>query len=159
MIPVYPLIIDSTSYVATSSEVVRNAMWEYIYSSGLPDQLMKRAYYRDQVGKDSICYWSEMFFYYDLIEYMVLMFEDIKEHGYDCDTEEFDALVATYKLDCVKKTLLCRYGASGILDHLKATFIKVLQQKLNLCCPAQAGISYMQISGNDCNVFHVYPQA
>lgn len=158
MIPIFPKIVDDSAYIITSQEVVRYAMWNYIYTSGIPDQLMRKAYYKDQIGKDSLCYWSEMFFYYDLIEYMIIIFEEIKTLGYVCDTEEFIIQINSYDLSCIKKTLLCRYGSSGILDNLKNTMIETLQKKLNLCCPPQEGISWMQILGNDCNVFHVYPQ-
>ncbi len=158
MIPIFPRIVDDSAYIATSSEVVRNAMWQYLYQSGIMDKLMDRGYYRDQVGKDSRCYWHEAFFYYDLIDYMVIMFEDIKDAGLICTDPTFNSFVAQYQLPCIKKTLLCRYGASGVLDGLKGTLVDTLQKKLNLCCPPDEGISYMQILGNDCNVFHVYPQ-
>ncbi len=158
MIPIYPTKLDNSAYILDTDEAVRNLLWNYIYDLGLPDKLMKAAYLRDQIGKDSLCFWSEMLFYHDLIDYIVLMFEEVRSSGVECGTQEFIDMVKTFNLDCIKKTLVCRYGSSGVVDGAKNALIDTMINKIDLCCPEGSGISEMQIAGTLCNVFHVYPQ-
>ena len=75
-IPVFPIIVDNTTYYPSVDEQIRYNLFDVLFNTGMLKQLADKAYKYDQIGKDSLCYWSEMFFYYDLIDYLILMFED-----------------------------------------------------------------------------------
>jgi len=159
MIPIYPKILDNTTYVPDLEEQVRYSLFQVLFGSGLLKGLTDKGRNYDAVGKNSKCVWSEADFYFDLIEYMVLVMLDTKQSGVACGSEEFTIQFDTYNLDCIKKTLLCRYGNSGVLDSLKNKLIETFTLRLDLCCPEDTtgGISIMNINNPSCNTFTVYP--
>lgn len=110
-----------------------------------------------KVGKDSSVYWKELEHYDILIDYLLLMREDFSFYGYACNSDEYNSLLATYDLDCVRNTFLCMYGNTGNRDYIKNNLIEALLPVLDLCCTAGAGISIMNINNPTCNTFAIYP--
>ncbi len=158
-IPSYPKILDNTTYVPSLEEQVRYSLFQVLYGSGLLDGLINKGIAYDAVGKKSNCVWSEAFFYFDLIEYMTLIMLETRQADLTCGSEEFTVQFDSYDLDCIKKTLLCRYGASGVLDSLKNKLVETFVLRLDLCCPEDTagGVSIMNINSPSCNTFTVYP--
>lgn len=156
-IPLYPIILDNTIYTSSPEEQIRDGLFDVLFQTGLLKTLADKAYNYDQIGKDSLCYWCEMFFYYDLIDYLILMFDDFRSNLVQCNTEEFNLKFSEYKLNCIKKTLLCRFGTSNVLDEIKNKLVELFVQRLELCCTNGEGISLMQINSPICSTFIVYP--
>ena len=157
MIPINFKILDNTMYNQSPLEELRFSLFSYLNNNKVFRSLMQKANNFDEIGKNGNCYWSEALFYFDLIDYFILIYKDALQHEYICGTEDFDALIATYELTCIQRTLLCRYGSSGIVDGLKNNLIATLYKRANFCCESGVGIGFMQISGNNCSVFTQYP--
>lgn len=157
-IPKFPTIMDDTNYIPSTEETLRYSLFQVLFGSGLLKGLTDKGKALDAVGKDSTCLWTEAFFYYDLIEYLILFYDEVSAKEATCDTEEFKQIYDSYDFDCIQKTLLCRYGSSGIVDALKNTLVYVLYVRLDICCiSGVGGVSLMNINSPTCNTFTIYP--
>lgn len=113
-----------------------------------------------KVGKDSNIYWKELDYYNILIEYLLIMKEEIAAQGFECiagQSDELDTFILNYDLDCIRNTYLCQYGNTGNRDFTKNNLIETLVSQLQFCCLAEFGISTMNINNPDCNTFAIYP--
>lgn len=110
-----------------------------------------------KVGKDSSIYWKELEHYDLLIDYFLLMREEFSFYGYACNSNEYNSLLSTYNLDCIRNTFLCMYGNTGNKDYNKNNLIETLIPLLDLCCTAGTGISIMNLNNPSCNTFAIYP--
>lgn len=157
-VPIYPIVVDSSTYTPDLEETIKYSLFQVLFNSGLLKGLTDKGRNYDAIGKDSNCIWSEAFFYFDLIEYMTLCSLDMRQNALECGSEDFVVQFNSYNMDCIKKTLLCRYGNSGVVDSLKNQLIETFVLRLDLCCEeGNGGISIMNINNPSCNTFTVYP--
>ena len=158
-----PLIIDPTwsrSYT-DKNLFYRTALYNVIESDKkLISNGVKVATTLSKVGKDSTIYWKELEYYKLLIDYLIIMKEEVAAQEFDCvadESEELNEFLLTYNLDCIRNTYLCQYGNTGNRDFTKNNLIEMLVSQLTLCCVAEFGISTMNINNPDCNTFAIYP--
>jgi hypothetical protein len=158
-----PLIIDPTwsrSYT-DKNLFYRTALYNVIESDKkLISNGVKVATALSKVGKDSTIYWKELEYYKLLIDYLIIMKEEVAAQEFDCvadESEELNEFLLTYNLDCIRNTYLCQYGNTGNRDFTKNNLIEMLVSQLTLCCVAGFGISTMNINNPDCNTFAIYP--
>lgn len=157
-IPKFPTVMDDTFYVPDTQETLRYSLFQVLFETGLLKGLTDKGKNLDAVGKDSLCIWGEILFYYDVIEYLITFYNEVSAKEATCDTEEFKQIFDSYDFECIQKTLLCRYGSSGILDALKNKFVFTLYIRLDICClSGVGGISIMNINAPTCNTFTIYP--
>lgn len=157
-----PLIIDPTwSRTYTDKNLFyRTLLYNVIESDKkLISNGVKVATALSKVGKDSAIYWKELEYYNLLVDYLMIMKEEVAAQEFDCVTnpEDLDAFLLTYNLDCIRNTYLCQYGNTGNRDFTKNNLIEMLVSQLTLCCVAEFGISTMDINNPDCNTFAIYP--
>jgi len=135
-------------------------LWAVLDQRGLISNGIKKAFALGKVGKDSSQLWKEQEYYVMLVNYLSIMMEFSSLYGYGCDTEEQDAFVAEFDLDCVRSTFICQYGNTGNNDFNKNDLIESMVAVLDLCCTSQGdGISIMNINNPSCNIFTVYPES
>lgn len=158
-----PLIIDPTwSRTYTDKNLFyRTLLYNVIESDKkLISNGVKVATILSKVGKDSAIYWKELEYYKLLIDYLIIMKEEVAAQEFDCvadESKELNEFLLTYNLDCIRNTYLCQYGNTGNRDFTKNNLIEMLVAQLNLCCLAGFGISTMDINNPDCNTFAIYP--
>jgi hypothetical protein len=158
-----PLIIDPTwsrSYT-DKNLFYRTALYNVIESDKkLISNGVKVATALSKVGKNSVIYWKELEYYKLLIDYLIIMKEEVAAQEFNCvanESEELNEFLLTYNLDCIRNTYLCQYGNTGNRDFTKNNLIEMLVSQLTLCCVAEFGISTMNINNPDCNTFAIYP--
>jgi hypothetical protein len=158
-----PLYIDPTwSRTYTDRNLYyRTTMYAVIESDKkLISNGIKVAIALSKVGKESAIYWKELEYYNLLIDYLIIMKEEVAAQEFECiggQSDELSEFLLTYDLDCIRNTFLCQYGNTGNRDFTKNNLIEMLVAQLTLCCVAEFGISTMTINNPDCNTFAIYP--
>lgn len=120
----------------TQADVVRQTLNTYIFNNLGFKALIQKIYDYKKIGKSTVCLHEEIAY----IQAVIDLFEIIKSEAVCSTDDNFEELEETYKLDCIRDNLACRYGEGNLINDLV--------DLLGLS-GAYNGIGYMTIQATD----------
>jgi hypothetical protein len=116
-------LIRPTLFTKSWKDLEYNSLMGILYSEGFLKEKVDRGFYLDERGKNSNCTWEELFFFQTLVDYFILMKDAFFK--IECPEQtDIDSLKEDYQLDCIRKTVMCKFGNTALYDKLL--------QKLNI---------------------------
>lgn len=134
------ILYDDQTATSSGSEEVYKLLWKTLYDSGIVTKSIQENVKKEEVGTPSD--FMQLFYLSKFIRYLVLYQTDINKNF--CNPEYLANLKDSYKLNCIRQTMFCKYGYENIFD--------LLLSKISI--PTVGGIGTMIIEGR-CNPFIV----
>lgn len=110
-------LIRSELFTKSWKDIEYNNLMGILYSEGFLKEKADLGFYQDERGKSSSCTWEEMFFFQTLVDYFILMKDAFFK--IECPEQvDIDNLTNDYNLNCIRKTILCKFGNTDLYDKL-----------------------------------------
>ena len=110
-------LIRPILYTPTYKDLLFNSLYDIMYGEGFLKEKIDKGFYQDERGRDSFCTWDELFYFETLVDYFILMKDTY--YKIQCVTQEdIDKLKSDYKLDCLRKTILCKFNNTSLFDKM-----------------------------------------
>ena len=110
-------LIRQSLFTKSWKDLELNNLYQVMYDEGFLKEKVDLGFYKDERGRNSECTWEELFFFQTLVDYFILMKDDF--FHIECpETTDIDKLKSDYKLDCIRKTVLCKFHNTDLYDKL-----------------------------------------
>ena len=134
------VLYDDQAPVSSGAEEIYKTLWGILYNTGVISKIMLDNIKKEEVGTPSN--FLELYTLSKLVRYLTLYQCDINNNA--CNTEYLEKLKQTYKLNCIRQTMFCKYGLEKVFDKLL----------VRISNPTVIGIGSMTIEGR-CNPFTI----
>lgn len=98
--------INSDLYSLTWKDELYNTLWQYLIDNNVIRLLTERGLKKDERGENSNCIYYELMFWEFFIDYLILMKDEATKNSTQTQAE-FDAIIESYDIDCIKKKVRC----------------------------------------------------
>lgn len=137
----YPtVLINNQLYNQSYEDLIRSDMMDLIFPKAkvIIDQAIKQ----EKRGVDSECLWTQINYYYALIDYFIAYRREINTYLEDNTLTKtvLENLESEWKLSCIRAKLTCIYGEGTLFDNLQS----VIQVGFD-------GIDFMILEGDNDN--------
>lgn len=110
-------LIRNDLFTKSQDDILFNSLYDIMYNEGFLKEKSDLGFYQDERGKESSCTYEELFFFQTLVDYFI----NLKDAFYkiQCPVQsDIDKLKSDYKLDCIRKYILCKFGNTNLYDKM-----------------------------------------
>lgn len=117
----YPtVLINNQLYNQSYEDLLRSDMMELIFPKA--ETIINQAIKQEKRGVDSECLWTQVNYYYALIDYFIAYRREINTYLEENTLTKtvLENLETEWKSSCIRAKLTCLYGEGTLFDNLSS---------------------------------------